>query len=273
MISLLAYGSAVADMPEGQTLGTLSWDFSFGDSSGRMSPGGIVATPVIEPEIEKFTFPLDTSKFSNADQAIAMRITYSGTGDLQLKIRSLPDGAGNPPWLLQKVTTNNYAILGEVKYENVSPGSRLEMWSSFTPLEQGDATAYPSWEDPVNKLEGTHDWREFRLPFDGTGMIKKLARLDVDLHLTGPGTVHFRNMRLVQYPPDGSPPASQALPMQLRAVTAIANPGGIDWKSFLLGVVTTGAFLLAGGGIIFISRRWNRRRHERELRRIASLDS
>ena len=47
----------------------------------------------------------------------------------------------------------------------------------------------------------------------------------------------------------------------------------IDWKSFLLGVTTTGLALLATTALLFLSRRWQHRRHERELRRIASLDS
>jgi hypothetical protein len=47
----------------------------------------------------------------------------------------------------------------------------------------------------------------------------------------------------------------------------------IDWKSFLLGVTTTGLALLATTALLFLSRRWQHRRNERELRRIASLDS
>lgn len=273
IIALLACGPAVADVPEGQTLGTLSWNFSSGEGGGVMNPGGIPATSVLHPGLEFPAIPLDRSNPSDLNrynQAVAMRIDYSGEGELQLKLYSVP--GGDPPWMLQKLTTHNYALVGEVKYENVPSGSYLQMLSFFPPVEVGEPTAYPSFEvGSTGGLDGTHDWREFRLSFDGTGMTKKLAQLEMNLHLTGPGTVHLRNMRLVQYP-DGPLPATQATATQTPVVVA-AESHGIDWKSFFLGVAATGVFLLAGGGIIFISRRWNRRRHEREMRRIASLDS
>jgi hypothetical protein len=132
------------------------------------------------------------------------------------------------------------------------------------------------------KMEGTDDGRDFALPFDATDAKTKLVRLVMNLHLAGPGSVTLSDVKLVQYP-DASTPASQPpatlsssqtahTPVQVTTVPATPS-GGINWKSFLLGVAATGVSLLFGGGIIFISRRWQRRRHERELRRIASLDS
>jgi hypothetical protein len=60
-------------------------------------------------------------------------------------------------------------------------------------------------------------------------------------------------------------------PESYPAVPAVRIPG-IDWKSFWLGAVATGALLLSAKVLIFLSQRWQRSRHERELRRIASLD-
>jgi putative Mn2+ efflux pump MntP len=47
----------------------------------------------------------------------------------------------------------------------------------------------------------------------------------------------------------------------------------IDWKSFLLGVAATILTIALGASFSFLSRHLKKRRHERELRRIASLDS
>jgi hypothetical protein len=46
-----------------------------------------------------------------------------------------------------------------------------------------------------------------------------------------------------------------------------------DFKSFTLGVVATALGLLLISGGTFLFRRLRRRSHERELRRIASMDS
>jgi biopolymer transport protein ExbD len=47
----------------------------------------------------------------------------------------------------------------------------------------------------------------------------------------------------------------------------------LDWKSFLLGMLTTCLLLLAIAGMRIVLSRWNQIRHARELRRIASLDT
>jgi len=47
----------------------------------------------------------------------------------------------------------------------------------------------------------------------------------------------------------------------------------IDWKSFWIGTAACALTLLALAHLLVLARRWKRIRHERELRRIASLDS
>jgi biopolymer transport protein ExbD len=204
-----------------------------------------------------------------------------------------------PLWEIKdpKITANRYAVVGEIRYQNVSNGY-LEMSSEFAPEDPGGSSTwfYTRTEDdqgPFARLKGTSDWRPFWLPFDSSKIENRtrLKRLQISLGLADEGTVYVRNVKLVQYPSETFPtplaPSGTIPPPQLPSGESAfqkQNPSaqvpveskrttGIDWKSFLLGMAATGMSLLAGGGIIFISRRWNRRRHERELRRIASLDS
>jgi hypothetical protein len=46
----------------------------------------------------------------------------------------------------------------------------------------------------------------------------------------------------------------------------------LNWKSFFLGIVTTIVTIAVVGALSFLFRRWKKRRNERELRRIASID-
>jgi len=269
MIALLTSGSAIAEVPEGQTLKTLSWDMIIDGNAG-----GVTAPPHVAIEVEDPSDPDNPLTFP-------LKITYDGTTELQLKLLPSYHDWQQFNESFARVVTHHFAIVGEVKYEKVTPGGYLEMWSHFA----SPAPGYPEEayftrtladSGPMGRLDGTSDWREFCLPFDATGTKSKLARLEMNLHLTGPGTVHLRNMRLVQYP-DGPLPATSAPSLlTLDQVSVQIDQERISalrsiW--FCLGIATTALTLLAGGGIIFISRRWNRRRHERELRRIASLDS
>jgi hypothetical protein len=368
---LAAFGAARAQIPDGQSLGDLHWH-----APVEKSPPGLTLSGV-------GTMDPDTHLF------LAFSAHYTGTSPLQKRLFYIPrmDVSG--------ISTHHYAITGEVAYENVAPGSYLEMWSYF----DSPAPGYPEGAyfsrtmadgGPMGKLDGTSGWREFWLPFDSTGTTSKLRRLEMNLHLTGPGTVHFRNMKLMQYPdasaatadnsatqlaPTASTPSTgpkanlvpqsivdsartaftiaqnqysagtgdylavletyqhlqwaeamfagdriaaaranrdgakkrleimereysagsldfaKLAPVQNELAAAEASLSeleskqndqlgapsarlfGIDWRSFLLGVAATGLMLLVITGLIFIWRLWQRRHHERELRRIASLDS
>jgi hypothetical protein len=169
------------------------------------------------------------------------------------------------------------------------------MWSRFAPEDPGGLpndfyTRTEADQGPFERLKGSSDWRLFWLPFDSSKIKTRLTRIGFSIRLADEGNVYVRNVKLVQYPsgtfptllapsgtipppylPSGYPAFQEQTPSSQVPVEP-KRTFGIDWKSFLLGVVATGMFLLAGGGIIFISRRWQRRRHERELRRIASMD-
>jgi hypothetical protein len=220
VIPLLLCGLAMADEPEGtvpkgQMLSDLYWNSYTND---QLHVGGHPATPDAPPLTKMdFDSPIDPAH----PETISLRITYLGSGPLQLKLLPAEHyenlGNGYP----RLVTTHHYAITGEVRYENVSAGSYLEMWSHFDP----PAPKYPGEpgspfpdeayftrtladNGPMGRLDGTSDWREFWLPFDSTGAKTQLTELEMNLHLTGPGTVHLRNMKLMQYP-DAPPAAAQ----------------------------------------------------------------
>ena len=95
----------------------------------------------------------------------------------------------------------------------------------------------------------------------------------MNLQLGGPNTVYLRNLKFVQYP-DGSLPAAQATLAMPHAIT-LAQLGQIMEERILYTwLFILGLLVLPSGVIIFfLVRRARRIRHERELRRIASLDS
>jgi hypothetical protein len=96
-----------------------------------------------------------------------------------------------------KITTDFYAVAGEVRYENVEGDGFLEMWSHF-----GETAAYFSrtlgLSGPMGKLTGTSDWRAFMLPFNARGAPSRPTKLVVNVQLPGKGSVFLRNLKLVQ---------------------------------------------------------------------------
>lgn len=197
-----------------------------------------------------------------------------------------------------KITETRYAVIGEVRYENTHDGS-LEMYNTFASEKPGASpncflTSTLAAEGPLGLLQGTSDWRPFWLPFDSSGIKGRLITLWVDGRLSDAGPIYLRHLKLVQYP-DGAFPLSLApsgqipkpevaaqeialssagqTPSEQSPVAESKSAAGIDWKSFWLGVAATILLIAAVGSFSFLSRRLKRRRKERELRRIASLDS
>ncbi len=197
-----------------------------------------------------------------------LKITYSGKGPRQLKLRTVPSTpGGNPP----AITTHHYAIMGDLKTEGVAAGSYLEMWSHFVSPEPGEPdqqffSRTLAEAGPMGKLDGSQGLREFLLPFDSTGATGNLTQLDFNLHFSGPGVVWLRNMRLVQYP---DPAVDKGLATKVPSAPA---EEGIHWRSFSLGVVTSAVGAAVCAACVSLFRHLSRRRHEQELRRIASLD-
>lgn len=227
-------------------------------------------------------------------------LSISRTADTPLDLNQIDAGFLNPLQSFSNIipTPRRYGLIGQIEYEDVAPGSYLEMRSYFSapsnPAETNTPLARPpSYYDSRAAIEGSSSGRLFSLPLDSTKIPGKLVGLSFNIHFAGRGKLIMRDVKTVRYDeplpasvtPTDSPVVGTLAPAPVATTSEPASrppsleqadlttQSPIHWKSFLLGVAATGVFLLAGGGIIFISRRWNRRRHEREMRRIASLDS
>ena len=92
-----------------------------------------------------------------------LKITYSGKGPGQLKLRTVPSTpGGNPP----AITTHHYAMVGDLKTEGVAAGSYLEMWSHFVSPEPGEPdqqffSRTLAEAGPMGKLDGSQGLRNF----------------------------------------------------------------------------------------------------------------
>ncbi|MGY8643823.1 MAG: hypothetical protein ACKVJU_22350 [Verrucomicrobiales bacterium] len=100
-----------------------------------------------------------------------------------------------------KVTEQNHAVGGEIRYSDFAGTGFVEMWTHcengahYFSRTRGEA-------GPMAKLSGTSEWRPFLLPFFGEANTV-LSKLQINLMLPGGGTVEFRNVALYQLPRDG----------------------------------------------------------------------
>jgi hypothetical protein len=143
------------------------------------------------------------STFSWKELADAGKLTagtLTGAPDNALKVENRGPGAMSATVLAvvqPKITTDFYAVTGEVRYDNVEGEGFLEMWSHF-----GETAAYFSRTlgvaGPMAKLTGTSDWRAFTLPFNAKGASSRPSKLVVNVQLPGKGSVVLRNLKLVQ---------------------------------------------------------------------------
>jgi hypothetical protein len=143
------------------------------------------------------------STFSWKELADAGKLTVgtlTGAPDNALKVENRGPGAMSATVLTivqPKITTDFYAVTGEVRYDNVEGDGFLEMWSHF-----GETAAYFSRTlgaaGPMAKLTGTSHWRAFTLPFNAKGASSRPSKLTLNVQLPGKGGVFLRNLKLVQ---------------------------------------------------------------------------
>jgi hypothetical protein len=194
------------------------------------------------------------------------------------------------------VTEGSFAVVGEIRTQDVGDGF-LEASSAWTPVGEPDRFTVISTvrteqsPGPFGRLAGTTSWKAFWLPCGPfaidpqlAGAPVKLKSLEIDLRLAGTpnAAVYLRNVKLVQCPggfpkswtPTGAilPEPQVQYPSPPASLSPSKNSSAMNWKSFILGIVATILTLAAVGSISFWVRRLKKRRHERELRRIASLD-
>ena len=99
------------------------------------------------------------------------------------------------------ITASRYAIIGEIKYENVEGTGYLEMWSHFPNAgKYFTRTLAPPGSSPMAVITGASDWRPFTLPFNRSNTTEPVSKLEVNLHLPAKGVVYLRGLRLVEDP-------------------------------------------------------------------------
>lgn len=132
---------------------------------------------------------------STIDGRAAVKIVSTNDAGLRVQLLRIT----NPP-----ISKMLYAIVGEVKYDNVEGDGFLEMWNYFPPLKPGmpeggyfSRTLGETGE--MGKLSGTSNWRVFTLPFDRTGGNSKPSRLEINVILPSQGTVYLGPIKLVEY--------------------------------------------------------------------------
>lgn len=144
------------------------------------------------------------------DGRTAVKIENTNNYRLQLTLATIT----NP-----KISTQYYAVQGEVRYDAVQGDGFLEMWNYFPPskpgLPEGEYFSRTLGESgEMGKISGTSGWRAFSLPFNSTGASGPPTRLQINLILPGRGTIYLGPMKLVQY----------------SGVPAAGNTGpGMDW--------------------------------------------
>jgi hypothetical protein len=131
----------------------------------------------------------------------------------------------NPP-----VSSEVYALRGEIRYENVQGDGFLEMWNVFPPLKEGGLegrffTRTLDSSGELGKISGTSGLRAFMLPFNRTGSSGPPRFLEVNLVLAGPGSVFISSMKLVESP-EGFGAMSKGAWWSDRAAGLIGGIGG-----------------------------------------------
>jgi hypothetical protein len=97
------------------------------------------------------------------------------------------------------VTSRDYAVVGQVRYEHMEGDAYLEMLSTF----EGPHTYFTRTladSGLLKKLSGTSGWRPFALPFNvGQGKVEDLQSVTLRLIQPGRGTVELGPARLIQF--------------------------------------------------------------------------
>ena len=134
------------------------------------------------------------------DGRTALKIENTNSAPLRVSLLTIE----NP-----EITSQRYALVGEVKYESVKGDGYVETWNHF-PAKEGEPKSGGKYfsrtlgeEGPMAKLTGTSTWREFILPFNVSGATAAPSKIEFNLFLPAQGTVYISPIRLIQYPDEG----------------------------------------------------------------------
>jgi hypothetical protein len=204
----------------------------------------------------------------------AVGASMRGNEPVDINLRTLG------PAICSKITCPRYAIVSRLGHSDILKGSYLEMLCAYAPANGGEEVTYSSRtladSGSSAQILGTDENRLLVLPFDATSVSGKLLRIELNLHLSGHGETHLGITRLVQYP-SGFPAEFGAVPTPQDKINSFGwNPAAwerwFNFSSFMLGVVAAILMIVFTGTFVFLKRRLKRRAHEKELRRMASID-
>ncbi len=119
---------------------------------------------------------------------VCLKVVHSSSGPVTLPLAVLD---------APKITRSEYALVGQVRYEDVVGEGYLETWNYFGETEKYfSRTLTPT--GPMGVMKGTSSWRPFHLPFSTLGSKKRPSKIEVNLVLPGQGTVYLSEIRLIQ---------------------------------------------------------------------------
>jgi len=101
----------------------------------------------------------------------------------------------NPP-----ITSTQYALTGQIKYGNVQCNAYLEMYIYF-PGGVRSSSQEQNHAGPMRNLEGSSEWRPFRLPFVSKPGMPAPATVLLNALLFGDGVIYLKEVKLVQTQP------------------------------------------------------------------------
>jgi hypothetical protein len=131
---------------------------------------------------------------AEAGQGASLRVVYKGEVPATFPLVTLERPA---------ISRARYALRGRVKYEGVASGSYLEMWSHLSEGAFFSRTLDRS--GPMQRLEGSSEWRAFVLPFSNREGGSPPGKLVVNLVLAAAGTIEIGPVELVQFAPGEDP--------------------------------------------------------------------
>lgn len=120
--------------------------------------------------------------------ANVLEIRHEGPGPAEFQLVEIID---------PDITELNYAVSGQVRYENVQGTAYLEMLN-YLPDGQWFFSRTLGNAGPLSSITGASTWRDFRLPasLGEDPSTPRPSRLVINLHLDGPGTVYLSDLRL-----------------------------------------------------------------------------
>ena len=169
------------------------------------------------------TYPWDSMESLPPSSSLVEQDTDSALEGSSLRIESTESSPQTIPLMTvenPEIATPQYAIMGDIRYENVQGKTYLEMWNRFE-----DGSAYFSrtmaGNGPMGVLSGTSSWRPVRLPFDSTGSTAKLVALEINLCLQGTGVVEIGPLSLYEASASRTSAGAASPPVPLRGLFLI----------------------------------------------------